>query len=370
MFAGPIIAREVVTGPRSPRYFLWRASFACFLFLVMWTAWQAIIGWREVREFGLMARFGGVLYYMFALIQLTLMLFVAPVFTAASIAHEKDRRTFILLMMTDLSDLEIVLGKLLTGLMNILGALIAATGLLALCTLYGGISFGQVFTLFAVTASSAVAGGAMGMLVALWRDRSFQSISLTIMMVVFSVAGVEAFARAFPTLTLMGVPLVEVLNPYRAIFAVLYPQSENLGGFVATSSLVYILVRLGAAARLLVLFGRADASACWNPGRNEPRERGEEAGAVETLIEVDEAEALAPVAVGRGRGASPWPPVMQPAGSPPHSGRTRRKRHPSRSLRRGRPHDGLHVPCRTHRRIVRGQERTASPGLTRSSGAR
>ena len=53
----------------------------------------------------MLARFGGVLYVMFALLQLTLMLFFAPLFTAASIAHEKDRRTFKLLLMTNLSDL-------------------------------------------------------------------------------------------------------------------------------------------------------------------------------------------------------------------------------------------------------------------------
>ena len=46
--------------------------------------------------------------------------------------------------MTDLSDLEIVLGKLLAGLLNILTVLAAGAGLLSLCTLFGGISFGQV----------------------------------------------------------------------------------------------------------------------------------------------------------------------------------------------------------------------------------
>ena len=34
------------------------------------------------------------------------------------------------------------------------------------------------------------------MLIALWRDRTFQSISLTILLVTFSVAGVEVFASS------------------------------------------------------------------------------------------------------------------------------------------------------------------------------
>jgi len=80
LFAGPIIARELVTTPRPWRYYLWRASFACALFILLWTAWQSIIGWQDVRELGVLARFGGVLYVMFALLQLTLMLFFCPTF--------------------------------------------------------------------------------------------------------------------------------------------------------------------------------------------------------------------------------------------------------------------------------------------------
>src|SRR4051812_31882975 len=244
LFAGPIIARELVTTPRPLRYYLWRASFSIVLFILLWTAWQSIIGWQDVREVGVLARFGGILYGMFAMLQLTLMLFFAPLFTAAVVSYEKDRRTFTLLLMTDLSDLEIVLGKLVAGLLNILTILGASLGLLSLCAFFGGISFGQVVNLFLVTAASGVAGGALGLLIALWRDRTFQSISLTILMVVFSVAGVEAFAVAYPTLEFMGLPLVEVLNPYRAMLAVLYPQSDQLTGVVRASSVVYITVRL------------------------------------------------------------------------------------------------------------------------------
>ncbi len=264
MFAGPIISREVLTAPRPLRYFLWRASFACFLFILLWTAWQSIIGWQEVRELGVLARFGGILYWLFAMLQLTLMLFFAPLFTAAAVSYEKDRRTFTLLLMTDLSDLEIVLGKLVAGLLHILTILGASVGLLSLCALFGGIAFGQVINLFLVTAASGIAGGAIGLLIALWRDRTFQSISLTILMVVFSIAGVEAFAIAYPTLEFLGVPLVEVLNPYRAMLAVLSPRSDQLTGIVRASSVVYIAVRLTSAA-ILVAIGTWMLR-IWNPG--------------------------------------------------------------------------------------------------------
>ncbi len=359
MFAGPIIAREVLTAPRPARYYLGRSSFSCFLFIIMWTAWQSIIGWQSVTELGIVARFGGVLYWIFAMLQLTLMLFFAPLFTAATVSYEKDRRTFTLLLMTDLSDLEIVAGKLVAGLLNVLTILSASVALLFLCTLLGGISFGQVANLFAVTAASGVAGGAMGLTVALWRDRTFQSISLTILMVVFSVAGVEAFTIAFPTLEFMGVPLAEVLNPYRAMLAVLYPRSGELTGVVRASSVVYIACRLTFAA-LLVAFGTYKLRK-WNPGKNEPRELREEGEVevVETLVEVEEATAEEAVAIGSAaRGAAGLAVQREGRIEAVHSpGDSNGVAVASRGDQDGAfsdepaPTTGLHVPRRTHRRI-------------------
>ncbi len=368
MFAGPIIARELVTTPRPWRYYLWRASFACALFILFWTAWQSIIGWQDVRELGVLARFGGVLYVMFALLQLTLMLFFAPLSTAAAVAYEKDRRTFNLLLMTSLSDTEIVLGKLIAGLLNILIILGASVGLLSLCALLGGISFGQVANLFAVTAASGVAGGAMGLLIALWRDRTFQSISLTILMVVFSVAGVELFSVAFPTWELMGVPLKEVLNPYRAMIALLYPRADQITGVVRASSLVYIAVRLTFAA-LIVAFGTWKLRT-WNPGRSEPREQGDEVEieVIETRVEARKTQEYAELPVAVGAATETLEPVTRGGQPLPRSAPGQDGLMPEAGEDGGAPFDessgattGLHVPRRTHRRVAAAPRPYRSP---------
>ncbi len=367
MFAGPIIARELLTAPRPLRYYLWRASFSCFLFILLWTAWQSIMGWQDVRELGVIARFGGILYVMFAMLQLTLMLFFAPLFTAAAISYEKDRRTFTLLLMTDLSDLEIVLGKLVAGLLNILMILAASIGLVSLCAFFGGISFGQVVNLFAVTAASGVAGGALGLLIALWRDRTFQSISLTILMVVFSVTGVEIFAIFFPAVTFMDVPLAQVLNPYRAMLAVLYPDSAQLTAVVRATSVVYIGARLTFAAAL-VAFGTWKLRV-WNPGKNEPRElrEGAEAEGIETLIEVAEEPAETSVSVSRAAGGTRSAASIGAGNGFDSAGAvavaSRDRPGPAEVGLPGKesPTTGLHVPRRTHRRTASAAKRYREP---------
>ena len=354
MFAGPIIAREVFTAPRPLRYYLWRASFASSFSSCCGPRGSRSSAGRTCVRSAYWRGLAASSTSMFAMLQLTLMLFFAPLFTAAAVSYEKDRRTFTLLLMTDLSDLEIVLGKLVAGLLNIFAILAASVGLLSLCAFFGGISFGQVMNLFAVTAASGVAGGAPWAL-----DRSLARPNLSIDRADHPDGRLLGSRRRGvcglrPPLVFMDVPLVEVLNPYRAMLAVLYPQTEQATGVVRASSLVYIGARLTFAAAL-VAFGTWKLRT-WNPGRNEPRELREdgEVEAVESLIEVDEEPALAGASVGSdaliaaGRSAS-GSERLEPVSSVSPAPTTSRRRAPGEPG----PTTGLHVPRRTHRRIAR-----------------
>ncbi|HEU5118006.1 MAG TPA: hypothetical protein VFT74_15385, partial [Isosphaeraceae bacterium] len=324
----------------------------------MWTAWQSLVGWRDVQELGTLARFGAVLYLLFSLLQLTLLLFFAPLSAATAVSHEKDRRTFVLLLMTDLSDLEIVLGKLLASFLQILTVLVAGLPVLCLCALLGGISFGQVTNLFAVTTASGLAGGAMGLLVALWRDRTFQSVALTILMVVLSIVAVEGIAFVAPDITLFGAPLAEALNPYRATLSVLYPASGPVN-MLRTSSLVYIAIRL-VATGLLIAFGTFMLRR-WNPGRGEPREQREESleEIIEEIPEVEQVstrELLAMAASGTTSGSA-WSGQDLESGpsvrNAPGGNGSAPEGESALMLPSGREHSiGLHVPRRTHRRVA------------------
>jgi len=313
VFAGPIIAREVLTAPRPVRFYVARASYVGLLFVLMWTAWQSLIGWRDVPEVGVVARFGGILSRLVVLIQLTLMLFFAPLAAATAVAHEKDRRTFVLLLMTDLRDVEIVLGKLVASLLQIGTLLLTAAPVLFLCALLGGVSPRQVLEVVGITAAAGLAGGALGLVVSLGRDRTFQSLALTMLLMVLALAAIEGLGLALPGQTLAGVPLISALNPYRAVLGVLDPGAERAVAAVAPSFL-FLAASTGLAAAL-VAFGIVKLRV-WNPGRDEPREQREEdeVEGAESLVAVDPSAAPADVAEAA---------------------------------------TGLHVPRRTHRRVLR-----------------
>jgi len=363
VFAGPIIAREVLTAPRPVRFYVARASYVGLLFVLMWTAWQSLIGWREVREFGVIARFGGLLFQFFVFIQLTLMLFFAPLAAATAVAHEKDRRTFVLLLMTDLRDVEVVLGKLTASLLQVATLLLTSAPVLFLCVLLGGVGPGQVLDILGVTAAAGVAGGSLGLLVALGRDRTFQSLALTVLVVVLTLAGVEAVSYLLPGVRVAGQPLAGVLNPYRIVVDVSRPASGALGDF-ARPTLVFVAAALGVSV-LTLAFGVVKLRV-WNPGRNEPREEREgesAAGGAETLVEVREDALAAPdrLALAGAAGVGAETLAARHVGG---GGSTTGRFSTATALDSGAglgddtgpapgATTGLHVPRRTHRRGVR-----------------
>ncbi|WP_152050353.1 ABC transporter permease [Tautonia marina] len=357
MFAGPIIARELLTAPRPPRYYAARASYAGGLLIVMLTVWQVLVGWDEGNALSILSRFGAILFSFFAYLQLTLMLFFAPIAAATAVAHEKDRRTFVLLLMTDLRDIEIVVGKLVASLLQILTLLLTSLPVFCLCLLLGGVSFGQVIDVFLVTFAAGFFGGALGMIVALWRDRTFQSIALTVLLVVLVLILGEAAARILPETAL----ITSALSPFQAIAEAIRPRPERLVGPLGGSSLAFTGIYLGAAA--LIVLASIIKLRVWNPGKNEPREQreGDEEGeteVVEQLYEVDEAQAVAESArrspaavsaviaeqVSEARGDRPESPGLGVAGS---------VEAPEAETYVRRETTGLHVPRRTHRRVVR-----------------
>lgn len=320
MFAGPIIAREVLTIPRPLRFYLIRSAYASMLFILMWTAWQSLIGWQDVREIGLMARFGHRLYQIFALVELTLMLFFAPIAAATAIAHEKDRRTFNLLLMTDLRDVEIVIGKLSASLLMVATLLATSAPVFYICLLLGGVSFRQLGEVLTVTLSAGLIGGSLGLLIALWRDRTFQSLALTILAVVLGLVAVEGIGQVMPDLELFGSPIATTLNPYRNLLTILEPPTAATK-WTGVAFIAYAVAIAAVLNGISIVMLRK-----WNPSTNEPREQREEG---ELPVEGDLLVEISDPAKGGVAG-------------------------PEVSL-------GLHVPRRSHRRVSGPNQGYRSP---------
>src|SRR4029079_3443171 len=103
--------RELVTVPRRTGHYGSRAAVVGLLGILGITSWQATIGFSRDATLGEAAAFGLLLFQIVAFVQLLLTVFFAALSAASAVSQEKDRRTFVLLLLTDMRDYEIVVGK-------------------------------------------------------------------------------------------------------------------------------------------------------------------------------------------------------------------------------------------------------------------
>jgi ABC-type transport system involved in multi-copper enzyme maturation permease subunit len=191
---GPIFGREWLTLPRRSRHYVMRSLYLGALWVLILTVWQTAVGWEQPATLGDHARFGILVFQILAYVQLLLLLFFAALSAASTVAQEKDRRTFVLLLLTDLRNYEIVLGKLLGSLLQI-GLFLAGTvPVLGLLLLLGGIDFRQIVQATVILATTALAAGSLGGLIALWRDKTFQSLALTVLCLMLYLCLVQALS--------------------------------------------------------------------------------------------------------------------------------------------------------------------------------
>ncbi len=279
---GPVFTREAVTAPRRPRMYIYRCAYAAGLWVLMCTAWMVLTGTQLVRNVGDLARFGAILIQILAPLQLAILMFFSALSSASAVSHEKDRRTLILLLLTRLTNSELVLGKLLASMLHVMVLLAGALPVFMILALFGGVSFDQIARLYAVTAASALAAGSLGSTIALWREKTFQALALTTLGIVFWIAGWEVARGVAVGESWLGIP-VEAwsagMSPWRAVLEATQPRVAPIAGLGILQTPVHLFV-VGAVAVSAILNLIAIAMVrVWNPTREARAGAGEEESA-------------------------------------------------------------------------------------------
>ncbi|MEM9588709.1 MAG: hypothetical protein AAGA03_15615 [Planctomycetota bacterium] len=276
---GPVFNREATVVPKRSKTYLMRSVYVLSLFLLLCTGYLVLDGSRSLATLGNAARFGGWMFTVLAPLQLLVLGALAAVGAASSVAQEKDRRTLLLLLMTRLSGFEVVVGKLAATLLTPFSMLVCGLPVFLTLPLMGGVSPQQVFGVFAVTAATIFLAGAAGTVVALWREKTFQAIALTVLLLLtYLVLGEALYATKF-----LPDAVALVLSPPRALFAVASPLA-SLSVQSALSVLTFTVVTVALSIGVLAL--GVVKIRVWNPSRElrmkapEP-ETSEEAESVE-----------------------------------------------------------------------------------------
>ena len=273
MFIGPVFTREAVTTPRRPRHYLYRTVYVAALLVLMCTAWLVVAGTQLIRNVGDMARFGAMLFQILAPLQLALVVFLSALHAASAVAQEKDKNTLLLLLMTRLSDMELVLGKLFASLLNVLVMVGAALPVFMFTVVIGGVSFEQVARVYAVTIGAALLAGSLGSTLALWREKTFQTLATTALASVLWIGCWEAAGWLIGEI--YGISPAAALSPISAILAAARPiiSADSLAGLARDEVLLF--VAFAALATVLLNAIAIRFVRIWNPSR-EVRRSGTE----------------------------------------------------------------------------------------------
>jgi ABC-type transport system involved in multi-copper enzyme maturation permease subunit len=270
LFVGPVFTRQAAIAPRRVWFFAARTLFVAALFGIVLTSWQLLVGSQRVENLGDLAWFGAAVTQILAPLQLAVAMPFSALLVASAVALEKDRKTLELLLMTNLSNAELVLGKLLAGMLTVVMVVVAALPLLMLVALLGGVSVGQILRIEIVTLASALVTGSLGSTIALWREKTFQALAMTALAIVLWLIAWEIVAAGALGHELLRVPIETwsvAMSPWRAIQAAAEPVFESdrtgslwlgpVGLFGIAAIEAAVLLNAIAIARVRV----------WNPTR-------------------------------------------------------------------------------------------------------
>lgn len=240
-----------------------------------------LAGTQVVQNLGDLARFGSTFFQILAPLQLALLIFLAAFGAASAVSQEKDKRTIILLLLTRLTNQELVLGKLFSALLSPLLLVFASIPVLMSVQLFGGVSGNQVTRVIIITYAATMVAGSLGSTYALWREKTFQTLSITTLTIVLWLAlweGIYALGLSNSFLH----SLANWASPVRGIAAAIIPTI----GRQATWSFSDPAICFSLFAVVMTFLLNAIAIAkvrVWNPSREVRRRHQQEEDVVSIL---------------------------------------------------------------------------------------
>jgi ABC-type transport system involved in multi-copper enzyme maturation permease subunit len=247
---GPVFFYEWLTASRRWQLYAVRALFVAILLGALSMVWYGnLVDSNGTLDRRMLARIGEGFFYAIIGVQMAVVLLAAPAATAGSICLDKARGTLLHVLVTDLSDGEIVLGKLGARLLPVLSLMLAALPVLFLGVLLGGIDPEALLGAFLVTLGVAVFGCALALLLSVWGTKTHE-----VLLAVYGLWAVVLLTNPvwyiFSALLKVSPPPIwlKLANPFYTAFApYLAPGATDI-----EEPVLFLVVALVLAAVLTV----------------------------------------------------------------------------------------------------------------------
>ena len=249
--------------------------------VVLYILLMGLIGWFFISRFSNFNGSGNMtlndigtdLYMLLSIVQLFLIIFITPAFTATAVNGEKERQTFDLLLCSRISAFSLIAGKLAAGLVNAFLLIAASIPLFSLVFFFGGISPFQIISALLVFISTTLIIGTFSLFCSTLISRPAVSTSVSYMASVlwtflplvlfitlyssgnwyqlFSSVGLfQSLPLNQPSPLLLWNPLLALVNTYPVGSTM---SKYMLHGWHLSPWVAYVLLNLIAAALFFLL---------------------------------------------------------------------------------------------------------------------
>ena len=258
----PIFLRVMNTSGRQARHVWVRVLYLVIILLVLMVMMMTKL--FSYSGEAALAELGETLFRTVSFAQVLLILLLAPIYTAGAISQERDAQTFSVLLATPLSNLQIVLGSLLSRLFFVLAILFSTLPIFALLYYFGGFELRDLFLSYGIAASSALLTGAVAVAISIISSGTRRVIVGFFLFIVGYVVGLWLLDHTLLANLLPGwrAGALDWLHPLGAIQStvsageVVRPLPAELGAWdflVWYPEYGYLMLSLGLSLVILVL---------------------------------------------------------------------------------------------------------------------
>jgi ABC-type transport system involved in multi-copper enzyme maturation permease subunit len=202
---GPVFAFEWLMTTRRWQLYAARSLFVAAILAGLFLVWTTERDENPAARASLraQARIGEQLFYTVIGIQLVLVMLAAPAYTAGAVCLDKARGALIHLLVTDLSNAEIILGKLAARLAPVLGLVGCTVPIVFLSLFFGGIQPEALIGAFLATIGVAIFACTLALTLSVWAQKTYEVLLATYMVQLLMLLANpcwKAFAWYWPTM--------------------------------------------------------------------------------------------------------------------------------------------------------------------------
>jgi len=257
---GPIFDKELRVSSRRRRNYVLRFAYVALLTVFLALFWMYTVPSQGsgLYQSSRMAEAGKTIIAFIIWFQFIATQLLAGIMLSTSVSDEIYNKTLGLLMTTPINSFQVVTGKLLSKLLQLLLLLAISLPLLAIVRVFGGVPWGYIVSGLCVTLTTVLFIGSLSLLFSIFSRRAYVVIILGILTVgvLFALLPVLAAMFLYPYVSDSEFfSALSYLNPYVLLFF----ETEGMAAARAVGPVggwrwpVQCIVSLGASCFLLFL---------------------------------------------------------------------------------------------------------------------